>query len=253
MTETTALDRAVAAMEAAPEDDRLRLAFMGALAQAELHIPLAGGDDETATPETVERQGVPHVIAFDTPDRVADHGGPAEHGVLTGRALARMLAGQGAGLALNPGLAGAWLLPPEAVDWLAETTARGPGEDEAMPLAFRPPGALPELLIGALDTRLARAGALAAEAWLAAVDYEGGRRGHILVVVGAAPGAEEVLARAIGEALTFSGVEAGELDVTFLPPGHAALGPLARVGLRFDLPAPPVPAPPGSDAPPRLR
>ena len=252
MSAETPLDRAVAAM-AEDGSDALRLAFMGALAQAELHVPLTGGDDEVATPETEDRDGTPHVIAFDTPERVADHGGTGEHGVLTGRALAQMLAGQGAGLALNPGLPGAWLLPPDAVAWLAEITARAPDENEAMPQSFHRPGALPELLIAALDQRLARTGALAREAWLAGVSYAGGRRGHILVIVGPAPGAETVLAQAIGEALTFSGVEAGELDVTFLPPGHAALGPLAKVGLRFDLPAPPVPTPPGTDAPPRLR
>ena len=253
MSPDTPLDRAVASMAESPDDDAAHLAFMGMLAQTELYVPLSGGDDETATPETLDRDGTPHVIAYDTPDRVADHGGSGEHAVLTGRALAQMLEGQGAGLALNAGLSGAWLLPPEAVDWLAETTARTPGEDEAMPQSFHRPGALPELLIAALDQRLARAGALAQAAWLAGVSYAGGRRGHILVIVGPAPGAEPVLAQAIGEALTFSGVEAGELDVTFLPPGHSALGPLAKVGLRFDLPAPPVPAPPGGDAPPRLR
>jgi hypothetical protein len=82
----------------------------------------------------------------------------------------------------------------------------------------------------------------------------------MLVFAGALPGAEGTLARAAGEALTFSGIEAGEMDVTFLEPDDPALAAVARVALRFDLPVPEalpeaVPLPPGSDPdrPPRLR
>ena len=97
-------------------------------------------------------------------------------------------------------------------------------------------------------------------ALLTGVRYDDGRRGHMLVFVGAAPGAEGALARAAAEALTFSGVEAGEMDVTFLGPQDAALAAMARVALRFDLPTPAMPEPaapaaPGMDPdrPPRLR
>jgi hypothetical protein len=146
------------------------------------------------------------------------------------------------------------------VDWLAEALGQGPDEVEALPVSFHAPGGLPEALLSSLDAKLARAGGLAVAAFLAGVTYEGGRRGHMLVFAGALPGAEGTLARAAGEALTFSGIEAGEMDVTFLDLDDPALAALAKVALRFDLPVPEaaagaVPLAPGSDPdrPPRLR
>jgi hypothetical protein len=115
------------------------------------------------------------------------------------------------------------------------------------------------VVIAALDAKLARAGGLAVAALLAGVVYEGGRRGHLLAVIDAADGAEGALARSMNEALVFSGCEAGELDVVFLRGGEPAAQAMARVALRFDLPAPevrdPSPAAPGMDPsrPPKLR
>jgi hypothetical protein len=113
-------------------------------------------------------------------------------------------------------------------------------------------------VIAALDAKLARAGGLATGALLAGVVYGGGRRGHILALLDAAEGAEGALARAMNEALVFSGIEAGELDVVFLRSGEAAAQAMGRVALRFDLPqatAPAAPAAPGMDParPPKLR
>jgi hypothetical protein len=149
------------------------------------------------------------------------------------------------------------LLPPEAMDWLAETLDEAPEEVEAAPEEFLPPS-VPEAVVAALDAKLARAGGLAAAALLAGVIYRDGRRGHMLALLDAADGAEGPLARAMGEALVFSGVEAGELDVVFLAGASPAAEAMVRVGLRFDLPGPErpsEPAPPGLDPsrPPRLR
>ena len=97
-------------------------------------------------------------------------------------------------------------------------------------------------------------------AYLCGVTYEGGRRSHLLAVVDPVPGAEPALARAVGEALTFSGIEAGVLDVGFFRASDPVCARFASKGLRFDLPVPEaaqkVPgAPPGMDpnAPPKLR
>ena len=112
---------------------------------------------------------------------------------------------------------------------------------------------------GHIDLPRARAGGLAVAALLAGVRYQGGRRGHLLAFLDAAEGAESALARAMGEALVFSGIEAGELDVAFLRSGDPASQAMAKVGLRFDLPVPEVedltPAAPGMDPsrPPKLR
>lgn len=261
----TLLDAAHAAMTEAPGDDAARLRFFAQLADTPLLLLLeteAVGD--TLEPRLFPLESGTVVLAFDADDRLTDFtGAPAPYAEIPGRVIAALLAGQAIGLGLNLGVApSSFLIPADGIDWLAATLARGPEAAEARPEAFHAPAGLPERLIAALDGKLARAGGLASAALLAAVTYAGGRRGHLLAFVDAAPGAEEALARAASEALTFSGIEAGEMDVVFLAGADPALPPLARVALRFDLApsrqaAPPVPAPvaPGSDPqrPPRLR
>jgi len=257
----TPLDAAHRAMEAAPDDDAARLRFFDRLAGAELLLLLAAeAEGDAVMPEVFEVEGASFVLAFDTEERLSAFTGRiSPYAALSGRAMAAMLAGKGLGLALNPEVAAsAFLMPPEAVAWLAETLMARPSEDEARASRLSPPAGLPEVLLTALDAKLASAQGLARHAWLAAVTYEDGREGHLLGFVDAVPGAEPGLARAAGEALTFSGVEAGELDVAFFLASDPVTARLARVGLRFDLPQPeaaPGPAAPGTDPdrPPRLR
>ncbi|SHI78175.1 SseB family protein [Wenxinia saemankumensis] len=257
MTETTPLDEAHAAMQAAPEDDALRLRYWERFAETPLSLLLeaeATGDD--IAPRLIEEEGVPYLLAFDREDRLAEFAGaPAPTAGLSGRGLAEMLAGQGVGVALNPGAPSQMLVPPDALTWLAATLGQGPAEAEARPVALHPPGQVPDALTEALGRRLAGAAGLARAAWLAGVEWDGGGRGHLLAVTGARPGAEPALAAAVNEALTFSGLEAGALDVVFLPESDPMLARLDRVGLRFDIPDPPRPRPPGRDpgTPPRLR
>ncbi|QQA42355.1 SseB family protein [Pelagovum pacificum] len=260
MTETD-LDRAHAAMEAAPDDDVLRLAFFERLADGELFMLLekeADGDNVEPRIFEVEEQGF--VLVFDRIERLSGFAGDVTPYVsLSGRALAAMLAGQGIGIGLNLDMGpAASLLPPEAVDWLAGTTARAPEAAEGRIRSISPPTGLPEVLLPALDRKLATATGLAPYAYLVSVEYDGGTKGHLLGFVDAVPGAEGALAGAVGEALSFSGIEAGELDVAFFASGHPMTEALARQGLRFDLPERARPAErkaPGSDpdAPPRLR
>ena len=144
------------------------------------------------------------------------------------------------------------------MDWLAETLAHAPSEARERAEEVRSPGDLPSALLEALDAKLPSAAGLARGAYLAGVSYEGGRRSHLLAFVDAVPGAEEALARAAGEALTFSGLEMGEMDVAFLKASDPLAARLARVGLRFELPrreAARAPGAPGMDPerPPRLR
>lgn len=123
---------------------------------------------------------------------------------------------------------------------------------------MRAPAGLPEDLITSLDRKLATAAGLADLAYLVGVTYADGRRGHLLAFVDPVPGAEPALARAVHEALIFSGIDAGTLDVAFFPASDGIAPQLAKVGLRFDLPRPPEapgPKPPGMDpeTPPKLR
>jgi hypothetical protein len=259
----TPLDAAHAVMEAKPGDDAARLRFYERLADGEMFLLLeAEPSGDSLTPKVFELEDGPVVLVFDTEERLAGFTGiPAPYAALPGRVIAAQLAGQGIGLGINLGAApSSMLLPPDAVDWLAETLVHGPDEVEARPEAFHAPMGLPQALLEGLDAKLARAAGLADHALLAGVTYAGGRRGHMLALVGAAPGAEGALARAVAEALTFSGIEAGEMDVTFLAATDAATAAMARVALRFDLPQPEprepsAPAAPGMDPsrPPILR
>lgn len=256
----TELDQAHAAMMASPDGDAARVAFYDCFADAQIVLLLAeeAGEDRV-TPAIVELAGDRYTVVFDTEDRLAAFSGAvAPYAGLSGRGLAEMLAGEGIGIALNPDVApSAMLIPAVAVDWLAQTLAHAPTEATARAVDVTPPGGLPEGLMVALSRKLRGAGALAQAAWLAGVHYADGRRGHLLVFVGAAPADQLGLANAANEALTFSGIEAGAMDVTFVDIASALAERLARVGVSVPLPRPSVPEGPSApgmdpDRPPKL-
>lgn len=261
----TPLDRAHARMTASPEDDAARLGYYEALADADLVLWLTAepGADAALAPHVVQAGEGPVVLAYDLDERLAEAAGaPVPYAALPGRVIAAQLAGQGVSLGINLGAeAPAFLVPPEALGWLAGMLDRDPAAAQARPVEFRAPGALPEPLVAALEQKLARAGGWAQGALLAAVVYDDGRHGHMLAFVGASASAEPALARAAAEALAFSGIEAGEMDVAFLAAGDPAAARMARVARLFDMtppeaPArPAAPAAPGTDParPPRLR
>lgn len=254
----TPLDLAAAAMEAGGDADRLR--FYERLADAELFVLLEDEPDgRQITPRVFDLEDGPFVLAFDREERLAECAGAAPYIALSGRRLAQTLTGEGLGLGLNLGVApSSQLLPPEAFEWLAKMVANAPEALEARASEIGPPGALPEALLEGLDAKMATLVGLARSAYLAGAVYDGGRHGHLLAFVDAVPGAEAALAQAASEALIFSGIEAGEMDVTFLAASDPMAARLARVALRIALPAPPEPAAPvapGSDPsrPPILR
>lgn len=236
MTDETPLDAAHAAMLASPEDDNARLRFFERVADVELFLLLEEEPQgDQISPALLEEA---HVLVFDRAARLAAHvGQSAPYVALSGRAIAGMLDGQPLGMAINIGVAPSEIiLPAEALDWLRDTLAQQATEVEARLETVLPPKGLPEMLIAAIDAKLATATGMAAGAFLVGVDYAGGGRGHLLAFVGAIPRAQDALVRAASEALTFSGVEAGAMDVGFFAPGDPVVEKLARVGLRFDLP-----------------
>lgn len=263
MSEETLLDLAHARMVADPQDDAARLRFYERLADAELYMMLAaeaGQEDENVSPEVFDLGAERYVLVFDREERLARFAGQVSPYVaLSGRAIAGMLQGQGLGLGVNLDVApSSILLPQEAVTWLHTTLGNLPDEVEARIRQLHAPKGLPESLISALDTKLASAMGLAQCAYLAGVTYETGAQGHLLGFVEAIPAAQAALTRAAAEALTFSGIEAGAMDVAFFRASDAVTARLDRVGLRFDLPQPQTAAPraaPGSDpaSPPKLR
>ncbi|MGH1453440.1 MAG: SseB family protein [Paracoccaceae bacterium] len=255
MTDTahTPLDLAHAAMESAPHDDAARLRFYERLADAELFLLLTEeARDENLSPELFELTDAAFVLAFDREERLAAFTGrAAAYAALSGRVIAGLCAGQGIGLGVNLDVApSSILIPPDALEWLAETLTHGPKEEQARISELHPPKGLPESLLMGLDAKLATAMGLARSAYLVGVTYDGGGRGHLLGFIDPKQGAETALAKAVSEALTFSGVEAGALDVGFFNAADPMAAALARNGLRYDLPEPKQPAArpaPGSD------
>ncbi len=263
MNETTPLDKAHADMEAAPGDDAARLQFYERLGDCELFLLLTEeAQDDTLSPELFEVADGRFVLAFDREDRLARFTSrPAPYAALSGRAIARMLSAQGIGLGLNLDVApSSILIPAPAIAWLSETLDNEPSQVESQISEIAPPRGLPENLIKALDVKLATAAGFARHAYLVGVTYKAGTQGHLLGFVDAPEGAQPALAKAASEALTFSGIEAGSMDVGFFAASEPVAAKLAKHGLRFDLPQPAQPddAPqsaPGSDPdrPPILR
>jgi len=252
----TLLDLAYVAMQ---EDEAAAPAFYVRFLEAELFVLLEG---DGAQPMVMETSDGALVLVFDLEERMAAFGdGPSDYVALSGRRIAKMLAGQGVGIGLNLGEApSAMVLPVDAVDWLAEAAM---GEDEsveARPVEINKPEGVPEALIVALDGKLANMGGVVGAAHLVSVRYEGGAAGHMLALVNVPEAAKAGVSEALSEALRFSGVEAGQLDLAFLAADDVHLERFVRAGLGFEIPElvlPNAPAPiaPGMDPdkPPILR
>lgn len=241
MTELTVLDQAHGAMMADEADDAARLRFYERLAESEMFMLLAAeAEGDQVTPALFEVSDSRYVLIFDREDRLAQFvGQEAPYAALSGRMIASLLAGQGIGLGVNLEVApSSILIPAEAVSWLHQTLGQAPEEAEARIEEIGRPMGLPEALLTAIDAKLATATGLAHSAYLAGATYEGGARNHLLAFIDVVPGAEDALARAVSEALTFSGIEAGALDVSFLRSSDPLAAKLAQWGLRFDLPQP---------------
>lgn len=242
MTETP-YDRAHAAMEADPENEALRLAVYDRLADAELFLLLEHEPDEDndIIPQLFETEEGDFVLAFDTEERLAEFTTtPAPYVALPGRVIAQNLAGEAVGLGVNLGVApSALLLPPEALEWLTHALTHAPETTAARPVAFDAPALPPAmlaLLLPAFEAKFDQLAGLASHALLGGVTYEGGRRGHVLAFLGAPEPAQPGIAKAMAEALAFSGLEVGELDVTFLTEADPAAAVLLEKALVLHLP-----------------
>lgn len=255
----TPLDEAFVAMDAAPDDAQARLAWFDRLAASEMFLLLedeAAG--ETIRPKVFAVAGADLVVAFDREERLVDFAGDVAPFVgMSGRTLAQMLSDAGLGLAVNLGTEAETVLEGEAIGWLAGTLSQAPEAVEDRPDEVLPPDGLPETLLTALDARLATTHGRASLAYLVATGHDDGRRGHLLAFVEAKDGYERALAQLVADALSFSGLEAGSLDVGFFRASDPMCATFAKVGLRFDLPQladPIAPVAPGSDPdkPPRL-
>ncbi len=263
-----ALDLSAAQMQAS---EAAALQFYHILAETPLTLLLqAEAVGEEMTPQTFELPSGPIVLAFDSEDRLAAWAsaqgqGALPYAQLPGRVLAGLISGQvGLSLGLNfgAGTDSEMVLPHEAMVWLADMLMVAPQQQTAQIAQVLPLGPPPEGIVQALSRGLAGAGGLAEAALLARARYQNGAQAHVLAFFGTSSGAEAPLARAVAEALVFSGIEAAALDVIFAHAGRTADAIRAQ-GLPIALPPAPLPTQdpahtpraPGmdKDAPPKLR
>lgn len=263
--ELTPLDVAHMAADAEPEDEAARLRFYGVLAESELFVLLktdAPADDAGGiAPAVFALEEGRFAMAFDREDRLAAFaGGPAPYAALPGRVLVQELAGKDTGIGVNLGVApSAALLPPAVLDWLATMLAQEPDAPPDRPLGLEPPDPAALALAGAVTGAAATIARHAQAAVFVTAVYMTGRR-PALAVIGAPDRTQAAMARAVNDALAFSGLPAAALDVMFLAPGDVMAGTAVSVGLpvESDEPEPVAARPalgPGMDPsrPPRLR
>lgn len=258
----TPLDKAKELMDAQPESSGARMAFYERVADGELFLVLEEEPKgETVKPALFAVDGRDYALVFDTSERLTEFTqNPTPYLSASGRQITGLLAGQGIGIGLNLAVApSSTLLPASAIAWLQNTLGAGPEQRQAKPKTILPPGDLPESLIRAFDAKLATMAGLARVAYLCQMEFEGQPKSHVFAFVDALAEAEPAIAAAMAEALKFSGVEAGTLDVIFLPAQNPMAAQLAKTALRFDLPLPEAKqierVAPGSDPdkPPILR
>ena len=256
----TPLDIAYQAMQ---QDETNAHAFYERVLETELFLMLESEiSGDRAQPLVLETSDGALALVFDLEERLAAFSEvETSYVALSGRRIAGILAEASLGMGLNLGDApSATVLPPEAVQWLAQAAI---GQDEALeakPLEISKPTGVPEALITALDGKLANMAGVVRAAYLVAVAYEAGESGHMLALVDVPEPAKTGVSEALSEALRFSGIEAGTLDLAFLPLEDPHLEKFDRVGLRFDIPElvmpkslPPLAPGMDPDKPPILR
>ena len=210
------------------------LAFYHALADTELFVLLeTEAEGEVMSPQIFDLAESAVVLAFDSAERLARFvAGPQPYAALPGRVIVGQMAGQGLALGLNIGVGAASevILPPEALDWLMEMLDQTPPQATSDVITgFEPPD-VPQAVLLALPLALIGA----TRAYLVGVCYKNGRRDQLLAVMGVAERDETRVARAVTEALAFSGLDAAALDLAFMTAEDAVLARMAGVALVFE-------------------
>lgn len=235
----TPIDTAFADMNADESNDTARLRFYERLIDCELFLLLeAESDGQSIRPDLFEVEKQQVALVFDREDRLADFANNiVPFAAMSGRSIISMINGKNISLGLNLAVApSSIILPPNVISWMAKTISNGPSVSEAKIKEVFSPSALPEVVITALDTKLATMVGYADTAYLAEVVYDNDVHSSVIIFINTKTDAEVSIANAISETLIFSGIEAGTIDVMFLNAENPICAKLAKYGLRFDLP-----------------
>ena len=236
----TNLDRAHEQMQLRPDDDALRARFMSLLADCELFLPLKQEPkgDEIA-PELLDLEGGTYLRAYDSEERLSQGCQNAGEGgvpyiALSGRILARMLAGSQVGLALNLNVApSSMLLSNDMMRWVNEVLDHAPETAQGHIASLHAPRQFAGSFLDVLSAKLVFSASLAQAFWLCRVVYKSGEEADVLAILGAEARVEEALAKAVQEAVLLAGEGDTVLDVLFLTGDEPLVAALERLGERL--------------------
>ena len=249
MTAKTPLDQAFDAMTATPESETARANYYSVLAASEVFVLLEKEPGDSFEPTLIDLEGARYVLVFDTSEKLAvfcDE--PSPYIAMSGRQLLQTVNGARLGLAVNPGLERAMMVPLEAVDWINNRVAADISEDTSKIRELSAPEISDADILRAIDARLAVYSGPGRSAYLVKANYEE-ETAHLVILVGMAPEARASVAGGLAEALRFL-VPDMAFDTMFVESDAQIAKVAGRVGLRFDMDAPERsggPTAPGSD------
>ena len=218
------------------------MAFYRALADAELFLLLeTEAEGEVVLPRVFDLAEGPVLLAFDSEERLAAFAdGPLPYAALPGRVIAGQMAGLDLSLGLNlgSGAASEVILHPEALEWMVQMLDQAPPRTAVEQIAGFEAPVVPKKVLKTLPAALSGA----ERAYLVGVRYRSGRREQLLAVIGVAERDEARVARAVNEALAFSGIDAGAMDLAFVTAEDGVLARMAGLALVFEPPLAPAKA-----------
>lgn len=232
---------------AAVDDDARAAQFVEALLAEPLICPVLDDDDAldsgaTMRPLTLEHDGRPTLLLFDTEDRLAAFiDTPTNFVALAGRSFFRLVKGSGAQVALNLEVApSSTVFSPQTVDAIALLAEASEEEVEVGAgdaLTIAPPLPPSEGLLRAMTARLAADGRVE-EAWMISIasgDEAAPRFDQALALTPREPGADlRELAADLGR-LAGSFDDAQRLDIAVAGKGEPFLDAARRLGVGLRL------------------
>lgn len=242
-------DETGAAGPESDENDAAAARFVEALLAEPLVCPVLDDADEMEDgdrlhPLTIDHNGLPTILLFDSEDRLAAYiDDPTSFIVLAGRSFFRLAKGAGAQVALNLDVApSSTVFSLETVDAIAlladaseEEVTVGAGEA----LTVAPPAPPAEGLLRAMTARLAADGRIG-EAWLVSIgggDALAPRFDQALALLPRMPGLDlSDLAADLGR-LASSFADDERLDIAVAREGEPFLAAARRLGVGLSLPS----------------
>lgn len=233
------LNKVFKEMSQNPENNDARLNYYGVLADTNLFLLLEQEpSNEILEPKFIQLEGKNFALAFDSEESLSEfYGEAAAFAQITGRVLAKMLLEEKIGLGINLGVSeGELLLPYEVVEWFVNVLDETPDLVQANPKKFLPANAFPEIMFQALQEKLEPAVGLFDEIWICAVEYNEDEISHLICLMGAQKSAQQAIVKSINEALFFTDINLGNIDVAHFNYDDEACSKIRAIGVKLEFP-----------------